>query len=309
MHSPIVPLAPATSRSLVVLAEGQLPGLQWTQRANTQDVYSALRPVPGNGARTRYTATFTFAEIAELDAILAALSNSRLTSICFLYDPSPKDEVYARILARLNVPALRHLWIAARPSGETLPLALAFLSSPRAAGLQYFSIDFEAHSAKEAPPDMGLLAGCAAPPPQPRGAAAPVKPRRLVGVLEENGERRARVRDAVRRAIVPARVLLRGRRAEGPEAEPTSAVEQAPLPILDLPRELLHAIVEHASGDAGALTPAQWARLHRHAEDPGGLCQVAAGMVAAEADPAVGKDAGWDEWLHNGGFWWEERRV
>ncbi|WOO82941.1 uncharacterized protein LOC62_04G006421 [Vanrija pseudolonga] len=199
-----LPLAPATTRSFVVLAEGQLD-LQWTADARAQGVYSALRVVPGasNGgnsgeaARTRYIATFTWADTTELDAILTALNASRLSSICFLYDPYPNDELYARILALIDIPALKHLWLGARPTVDTLPHELAFLSSPRAAGLGFFSLDFEPHSQGDVDAiahtlatteeDMGALAegSCA---PQQGGH----KRRRLVGVLEENGERKER---------------------------------------------------------------------------------------------------------------------
>lgn len=324
-----LPLAPATTRSFVVLAEGQLD-LQWTSSAREQGVWSALRLLPGSEAtaRRRYTATFTWAEVrcrpflrgqqanprqtAELDAILAALNASRLSSISFLYDPHPNDELYAAILAHLDIPSLRHLWLGARPSVSALPHALAFLSSPRAAGLSFFSLDFEPHSERDvddiarhlasAELDMGRMAedSCA---PQ-RGE---YKRRRLVGVLEENGERKARVKDAVRRALVPARVLLRGRPPSVDDEESAHDPHRhRPFRILDLPRELLYAVIEHASGDPRALSATQWAKFHTHAADAAGLVPLARGFAAVEADPRVGRDAGWDEWLHNGGFWWDE---
>ncbi|WVO21919.1 uncharacterized protein IAS62_003239 [Cryptococcus decagattii] len=96
--------------------------------------------------------------------------------------------------------------------------------------------------------------------------------RRLPALLDRNRILTRRVRTAASRAISPARIILN---ALPPSTEATaqrviSDVSSGASPynsfrLLDLPGEVIHLIVRHASGDPGALSEGQFTRIKQEA--------------------------------------------
>ncbi|KAL1408980.1 hypothetical protein Q8F55_005797 [Vanrija albida] len=107
---------------------------------------------------------------------------------------------------------------------------------------------------------------------------------RLPAVLARNRELRRRVMAAAARAVAPARILLHAE--AGDEASKAGA-----FPLTRLPPELQLVIARHASGDAGALSEAQWARVVRYAGDRrtlGAMPACPATGGGADADARIG---------------------
>lgn len=128
--------------------------------------------------------------------------------------------------------------------------------------------------------------------------------RRLPALLERNRLLNRRVKDAAARALAPMRIILHaqappeqgdvddqqaqleslsiGTAAKNdakPEAPATLRSEApAPLgsfPLLRLPRELQLVVARHCSGDAEALSEAQWSRITTYAGERASLARMA----------------------------------
>ncbi|KAL1409010.1 hypothetical protein Q8F55_005834 [Vanrija albida] len=268
---------------------------------------------------------------AELGAILDALNAVpvRSLSILQLHPASTYAGVLTHLLDTLSVRSLRTL-----PELEDTPVpsscvpALArFLASPRSQGLEYLALvparwtlaDRDAVvSAIEGNPrstlqTLVLLAdatvqGASLPTPVAFGSAAHLGATRWA----DGGERtrqNARLEHAMargmwaRRAVasaalavlVPARIVLRGRAGGG-----------RPAPLLDLPPEILCAVLE-ACAPPGVLSGAQAARVAQHAADAaalGLLTTVLADAVVPGSSLYTWRRA-METWLADGGFTWD----
>lgn len=156
----------------------------------------------------------------------------------------------------------------------------------------------------------------------PRSMANQIE-RRVPALQKRNGRLTLRVRSAAARCIAPTRIILHARPPTAVETaarviEDTRINGSAPaaqFPLLEFPVEVQILIARHCSGDADALSEAQWVRLRSHAADRDTLSRLAARTrkalsgVAAQG-PHIAKRYKdrevRDSWLTEVGCeWWE----
>jgi len=115
--------------------------------------------------------------------------------------------------------------------------------------------------------------------------------RRVPALQKRNGKLMMRVRNAAARAIAPLRMILHARAPTELETaarvlEDTTVSDSptAPhFPLLDLPVEVQLLVARHCSGDAYAMSDAQWARVLKHASDRATLARLAQRTSQAQA--------------------------
>ncbi|WOO82944.1 uncharacterized protein LOC62_04G006424 [Vanrija pseudolonga] len=113
---------------------------------------------------------------------------------------------------------------------------------------------------------------------------------RLKGLFARNKERNERVRVAALRALSPARVLLHAKQGGDASA------------FARLPNEVVQHIVRMTEDD---LSDRQWGTLLRHVADRAASAAVFAEVRRLEMlEEMDGREIA-DEWLYNGGFWYE----
>ncbi|TXT10721.1 hypothetical protein VHUM_02226 [Vanrija humicola] len=140
--------------------------------------------------------------------------------------------------------------------------------------------------------------------------------RRLPALLERNRILNRRVKDAATRALAPMRIILHalpppeqgdvneqdqleklspeaatGENDANPVAPAQASSEPAPLesfPLLRLPQELQLVVARHCSGDAEALSEAQWTRIITYAGERASLKRMAERSRLALVDAATG---------------------
>jgi hypothetical protein len=126
---------------------------------------------------------------------------------------------------------------------------------------------------------------------------------RLPALQKRNGKLNKRVRTAAARAIAPLRIILHARAptpepegdgdgdvemaASNTDVEMADAAASTSFPFMDLPVEVQLVIARHASGDADALSDAQWARLLSHASDRSAIRKLRERTASAEARVAT----------------------
>ncbi|WOO81869.1 uncharacterized protein LOC62_04G005385 [Vanrija pseudolonga] len=229
---------------------------------------------------------------ADLAPLVAALNASSLAKldVDLLTDLAPDRGTHAPalsfLLSGLSTPLQRlTLHDATAPSAASLAAFLARSGTLQSLTLAHYPITVDsiaplldalrsapAHALatmrlghRRLPPPV-IRGGCFLPPAvRPDPAAKPLA--EIAALLEARGKEHERVRAAVRRALVPARVLLR---ASGEGA------------VMSLPPELLVHVVRFTTRDPGALSAAQLARL----------CTIAA--ARAEPVDAAGFGAAMD---------------
>lgn len=108
---------------------------------------------------------------------------------------------------------------------------------------------------------------------------------RLYAIAERNHILRLRVQEAVFRTLPFLRIVTRA-------AKPIA-----------LPNEVVFNIAQCLSG--GCLTRGQLIRLIQHASDPEASHRVAALLCEGAAFGEANRKRLRDEWLQNGGFWWD----
>lgn len=149
---------------------------------------------------------------------------------------------------------------------------------------------------------------------------------RLPALQKRNAALWRRTRLAALRCLAPARMILHARAPSDAETAQrvlaTADPASAPAPVfrlMDLPPELRLLVARHCSGDAYALSDAQWVRIRAHAERRETLKRMRTRMRAATEDE-VGyasrraredrvrrawlEEVGCDMWeLEDAGFW------
>lgn len=216
---------------------------------------------------------------ADLAPLIAALNASSLAKldVDLLTDLAPDRGTHAPalsfLLSGLSTPLQRlTLHDSTSPSPASLGAFLARSGTLESLTLAHYPVTLDSVSPlldalrstpshalatmrlghRRLPPPI-IRGGCFLPPPvRPDPAAKPLSD--IAALLEARGKEHNRVRAAVRRALVPARVLLR---ASGDGA------------VMSLPPELLVHVVRFTTRDPSALTAGQLARL----------CSIAAGPV------------------------------
>lgn len=155
-------------------------------------------------------------------------------------------------------------------------------------------------------------------PADPRSMATQIE-RRVPQLQKRNGELTRRVRKAAATVIAPTRIILHAREPNASEvaarvlADTEESRSSTPVfPLLELPAEVRLHIARHCSGDAYALSDAQWARVRAHAAERGSVANLGRRMRSAtgKAEPGVAQMyKGWEvkaEWLEEMGCeWWE----
>lgn len=160
-------------------------------------------------------------------------------------------------------------------------------------------------------------------PTDPRSMKTQIE-RRVPALQKRNADLTMRVRRAAARAISPTRIILHARQPTAMETATrvmaetsveTTAAPKEHFPLMDLPAEVRILIARHCSGDAEALTDAQWTRLRMHAGDKDNVDKMGQRMAKAEqsvhpsAPPSARKYKGIEvreAWLSEIGCWrWE----
>lgn len=155
-------------------------------------------------------------------------------------------------------------------------------------------------------------------PSDPRSMATQIE-RRVPQLQKRNGELTRRVRKAAATAIAPTRMILHAREPTAAEvatrvlADTEEGGSSSPVfPLLELPTEVRLHIARHCSGDAYALSDAQWAKVRSHAEERKSIANMGRRMRSAtgKAEPGVAQQyMGWEvrgEWLAEMGCeWWQ----
>ncbi|KAL1408601.1 hypothetical protein Q8F55_005414 [Vanrija albida] len=272
-----------------------------------------------------------------LPLVIRAADACPLSHFSLVCDPHPYylERVFWTLGARAPPRSLLYLH---EPETAQVPHIVEFLKSPRSFGLETLflpgrcltPLDLSAlvDTVRDYNPTLAAVTMCDCRSKRvpacvchgretPEGEAWDRQVRRLAVYLERNGILTARVRRAAVRALVIARVIANGRSGAGsagasstcagPAEEAAAAAELAhPFRLLDLPRDVHLKIIRDASADPLALTEQQWATLIAHAEAPGSLARLAAGMREAQV-AGVTFPVALAEWLGNGAFWWKHR--
>lgn len=114
-------------------------------------------------------------------------------------------------------------------------------------------------------------------------------------VLDRNKHLAERVRRGALSSLVTARILYHARPADS-----------GPCPIMDLPSEVLQNIAWFASHDPEpTLSESQFFKINKHASDRDTLAPMARIFTEAASEGPGKLASARDEWLANGGFWWE----
>ncbi|KAL1408607.1 hypothetical protein Q8F55_005420 [Vanrija albida] len=299
-----------TPTDLTLRASAQHNGLQWAadrRRGSplaplvaVEEQFAGLMSGERGGGRGSLRVRTRCRSLDELDSVIAHINAARIAHLTISLLPTsslPLDERYlARLLARLRVPHLQTLTLTTAVERAAVgPLAGFVRRSPGLSALAFDGARLDAS-------DLDTLAAAAGDNPTVSRVCAArsvcsglVECACALGVdLEAHGARVRRVHDAVRAAVVPARILLRARPAE---EEDNKAFR-----LLELPAELVLLVVRWCSRDPAALSPAQWTALIQHAQDPAALSLVGGGVRAALIDGLSVEEAR-TEWLMNGGFW------
>lgn len=250
----------------------------------------------------------------------------------------------------------RSLMFLHEPESTHVPAIVEFLKSPRSFGLESLVISGRSFTASDLSavvdavrdfnPTLGAvnmceckskrLAACACHGLADAGEAWDRQVRRLAVYLERNAILTKRVRCAAVRSMVLARIVARGRSADGAvngsaghhlngtNGKATNGTKgiangihkvtngthtpahPTPFPLLKLPPHLRLNIIRHASEDPLALTEDQWSALFSHVDDPGSLARLAAGVREAHT-AGITFPLALGEWLGDGGFWWKHR--
>jgi hypothetical protein len=245
-----------------------------------------------------------------LDSFMNSLNSSRLEMLALTENTRLVPASLARLIDSLSTPHLNELHLSICNIGPDLaePI-IRYLISGRSRNLELLGLNGNnmGHKAVQdivdaveggnftirnlglyanrllratAPTDEGEMPFTATPPTdteQRESTQLSYETERIPPLLERNRDLTTRVQLAAVRCLPRARILLNATRLSAVETA-RSAMESVSLNthtpyfrLLDLPPEVLYLIVRHTSGDASALSDAQFTRIRKDAEGGEGL--------------------------------------
>ncbi|KAI9636616.1 uncharacterized protein MKK02DRAFT_37216 [Dioszegia hungarica] len=246
-----------------------------------------------------------------LDSILYCLNASQLESLSLTDNRRLLDKSIIRLFDSLSTPHLNELHLSICNLGpEISPSIISYLTSPRSRYLELLGLNGNRLGLEAVRNlintlergnftilNLGLFASSSASDAahhEEEDGVEAVQPRekrreerqlgqetaRIPRLLERNRLLTQRVEAAALRCLPCARILLN---AKSPSDIDTAqrAIESISLKthtpyfrLLDLPPEVIYLIVRHTSGDAAALSDAQFTRLRKDAEGNEGLARA-----------------------------------